>query len=303
MNNTGFFTMRKILLLTVVIILTYSCKEEKQAIDGNYSYIFLDSLSDRNMIEDNIHRCRFIKLETTEDCLMGAILKIEFDDDKIFISDSNEKLFVFNNKGMYLHTIGKIGQGPEEQLSMLDFYLNKIENSVNIIDIFKSVIFTYAYSGKLLGISNLENDLLNNTSKVALLDEHHLLMMKANNSSSLFNYSVFDAKNNEKKAYLPYMAIGSKSMSFGESTFTQTGKSTYMCAFLSDTIYKYDHKTNMIIPQWIFKGDLKPGTKEDFDGKDYVLGFDATLTAQNKKLSIGVPRSLVRRKPGRTFRR
>jgi hypothetical protein len=119
LKYTRLFILKKVQLLFIIFAASiYSCKDERQETDDNYSYILIDSLSNRNIIEDNIDKCRFIKLETTDDCLIAAILKMEFDDEKIFIKDSNDKLFVFDNEGMYLQSIGKIGPGPDELLNI-----------------------------------------------------------------------------------------------------------------------------------------------------------------------------------------
>jgi hypothetical protein len=229
-----------------------------------------------------------LKLQTTEDCLIKDILKIEFDDNRIFITDANSKMFVFDDNGSYLNTIGSIGRGPNELLSMYDTYIDKIENTVNIYDTYKASIFKYSYSGKLLKVKKLDSDLLTNTSKITLLEDNNLLLIQENHSMSLFNYRILNTKNNKKQDHLPYMATGNLRMAFGESKTIKIDGTTYMNAFLSDTIYQYNRESRNIVPSWIFKGKLKPATKKDFYGDDYEIGLGAYATAKRKNLSTGI---------------
>ena len=50
-----------------------------------------------------------VKLETAQECLMGVVKRIYVVDSLLFISDSNEKLFVFDRSGKFRNTIGTLG--------------------------------------------------------------------------------------------------------------------------------------------------------------------------------------------------
>lgn len=64
------------------------------------------------ILDDSIE---IIPLETTEECLISKINRIEFYQDKIFVSDkANAKIFVFTSEGKYLKSIGTQGGGPGE---------------------------------------------------------------------------------------------------------------------------------------------------------------------------------------------
>ncbi len=63
-----------------------------------------------------------IPLETTEECLLSEINKIEFYKNRIYISDrANAKIFVFTPEGKYLKSIGRQGMGPNEYSFLGDF--------------------------------------------------------------------------------------------------------------------------------------------------------------------------------------
>jgi hypothetical protein len=284
------FRLRKymIILSTAVLFFNSSCSSDKHPIDNKLSYIYLDSLSERNIISDNINNCRFVKLETTDECLIKWIDRIEFDNNKIFIKDTNDKIFVFDDEGKFLNTIGKIGQGPDEQLNVFGFYLNKKLSIVNVVDIYKSTVFKYSYSGKLLDKKKFDGSLLKNTSSITAIDDRYLMLILDNDNESLFNYGVLDSKNKKRKDYIPYMATGNQSVGFGISKIGKYKETVYMCAFMSDTIYKYDTESKSIIPEWVFKGKLNPVTKKDLDRKNYDLALEALTTAKAKHLSSGI---------------
>jgi hypothetical protein len=277
-----------IIIATVILFFNSSCDSKKTISESDLSYIYLDSLSEKDIISENINKCRFVKLQTTDDCLIKWIVRIEFDDNKIFIKDINEKIFVFDDEGNFLNTIGKIGQGPDEQLNVFDFYLDKKSSTVNVIDIFKSLLFRYSYSGKLLNKEKFDATLFRNTSIVTAVDERYLILTLDNDNNSLFNYGIWDSRKKKKKDYIPYLATGNENVGFGLSKVTKSKKSVYMCAFMSDTIYKYNTNSNNIIPEWVFKGKLAPATKKDLDGKSYDLALGALTVAKSKHLSTGI---------------
>ena len=67
---------------------------------------------------------RTIKLETSSECLLGALKKIEFADSLIFISDYNEHLYVFDMNGRFLNRIGEIGRDPNQVSAITSFYVD-----------------------------------------------------------------------------------------------------------------------------------------------------------------------------------
>ena len=65
-------------------------------------------------------------METSSECLLGALKKIEFADSLIFISDYNEHLYVFDMNGRFLNRIGEIGRDPNQVSAITSFYVVKI---------------------------------------------------------------------------------------------------------------------------------------------------------------------------------
>jgi hypothetical protein len=94
----------------------------------------------------------FVKLETKQECLIGKIDEILFDDDKIFIIDKHvsKGVFIFDFNGHFLGKIANQGRGPEEFIEIQDVTLNKGKKEVHVLDAYGSKINCYNYMGEFL---------------------------------------------------------------------------------------------------------------------------------------------------------
>jgi len=286
--------MKNVHLLQLLIFLSvcFACRQNQTYVEENWdiTYICIDSLSNENIIIKNKEKHRFVKLETTKDCLIAKIERMDFDDRKMFVKDSNDKIFVFDENGLFLNGIGQKGPGPDEHYSIYDFYLDKKNKRICVFDMFKSCIFSYSYTGALMEKKPVNPHIFKDFSHTYLVDEHTLLLVKINSVESRYNYSLVSGKNFDRVAhFVPYLFIGEKwSQSEGRLPVTESGSQIYMKALISDTIYRYDAGTKSIVPDMVFKGKYRPMTKKDVEGKALEIGLDALQTAKEKKLSYGI---------------
>lgn len=90
---------------------------------------------------------QIVKLETTDDCLIGEISKVIIKNNKIFVLDSKiaKKLFCFDLRGKYLYTVGELGEGPGEMDTPRDFDVTQKE--ILIIDR-QCRVFTFSLLGE-----------------------------------------------------------------------------------------------------------------------------------------------------------
>ena len=134
-------------ILFLVFFLFAGCKRNESRWDeiavGGITIIHLDSLEEKDLVTYPVRleylrkievggsvfevadkwpdSVEIVKLETAQECLMGVVKRIYVVDSLLFISDSNEKLFVFDRSGKFRNTIGTLGRGNDELLSMVDF--------------------------------------------------------------------------------------------------------------------------------------------------------------------------------------
>ena len=103
------------------ILFICSCKQiEKTYYDVEQIHITLDNdtIKASTFIKDAV----VIKLETNDDCLIQAIFKIQYVNNKIFILDINcNSIFIFNKDGSFDKKLFKVGSGPGEYNRLIDF--------------------------------------------------------------------------------------------------------------------------------------------------------------------------------------
>jgi hypothetical protein len=286
----------QLFLLILILSICFSCRDNKVVIEESrdITYIYLDFCTTIN----NKAKHRFLKLETTENCLIAEIKRMNFDDNKIFIKDSNDKIFVFDEQGKFLNTVGQIGPGPDEHLSIYDFYLDKENKRICIFDMYKSAIFSYTYAGRLLEKKQVNNNIFKYFSHLFLVETHTLLLIKNNFTESLYNFSLVSGKNfDQVDNFVPYLFIGERwPQSKGYLIVTESKNQIFMPAVISDTIYRYDPNTKRIVPDMVFVGKCRPMTKKDVEGKTLEIAMDALQTAREKKLSSGISKITMTQK-------
>lgn len=116
-------------MVILVLLVQLGCSDEKKAdlpIEAEVISIDPESGS-QSELSEQIQLVKALKLETTEESLIGDIDKIALHDDRIYILDRFEAkaLFVFDTTGSFLFKVGRVGKGPGEFLSPNDFSVGK----------------------------------------------------------------------------------------------------------------------------------------------------------------------------------
>ena len=107
-----------------------------------------------------------IQLETKEESLLGTISKVQQVDDQWFVS-SMSKLFVFNSRGEFIHTIGEIGNGPGEISEVMDFWIDSDQKQIVILDTSGRKIVIFNLNGefqKEIGINSFPQGIAKSNS-------------------------------------------------------------------------------------------------------------------------------------------
>lgn len=95
----------------------------------------------------------YIKLETTPECLIslqGPVRAFICDSNIVIISYSNIRILVFDENGKFLNRVGRIGQGPEEYISMSSVKVDTIAKSIFVLDERKKSIIVYDFDNNFL---------------------------------------------------------------------------------------------------------------------------------------------------------
>lgn len=105
--------MKKILYIVVILIVFFSCKEEKT--DNTFKYqIVIDNIEKEVSFKEIVKEYQYIKLETNDECLLGDIKKMLFYKDRIYILSGG--VYCFDMKGNFLFAINNKGMGPADYI-------------------------------------------------------------------------------------------------------------------------------------------------------------------------------------------
>jgi len=137
----------KTIPLALVIILLFACEKAEKtehrlfAARGEASEelppspkVEIDPVFRSAMTFDDLFTLdRVIKLETTEQSRIGYLKKIRYHHDRLYILDNIQNtVLVFDDKGTFLHPIGRSGEGPGEYGKAENIYIHN--NDIAVVD-------------------------------------------------------------------------------------------------------------------------------------------------------------------------
>jgi hypothetical protein len=120
--------------------------------------VYLKGMS--NSLTDTVYfkSSRLLPLETHSNSLLRRISRICNHDDKFFIFDKSlNKVVVFDTNGKYLHHIQKVGRGPSEYESAMDFCLDSERKHLLLLCDRPYKIMEFNYSGEFIKEKNIDN--------------------------------------------------------------------------------------------------------------------------------------------------
>lgn len=150
--------MKFTILFLLLCVILYSCNtNDTETGKHDRLIIDLDQAKRKMLFTDVVDSVHFIQLETKDECLIGAITKLQITDSLIVILDSppsQGQVLVFNRRGDFIRKIGSIGQGPTEYLLGLDFQL--FDDRIEILDNSTHLVI-YNLDGQFIEKKKLES--------------------------------------------------------------------------------------------------------------------------------------------------
>lgn len=182
----------------------------------------------------------YIPLETPDDGLIPKsdtrVESILATATEVFIVSLN-KIFRFGRNGKFLNTIGRIGEGPQEYVTLIDMVLNRTKKEVIIYDGGKQSLMIYAYDGSFLRSIPLNP---NWAVRIGLLDEKTICAVNVPNKNvpGFFLISLENGKMIEalSKPYPTRSGISSLILGI-MSTPRSDGSSVFFNSMLTDTLF------------------------------------------------------------------
>lgn len=231
--------MNKIYLLLISIIGLTSCINKESSFPKlNIEHAI--NTPRQFSLNDKIESIKYIVLETNKECILGDIVKIIKCENKLFISDKCEKLYIFDLNGKYIRTVGKKGRGPFEYLSLTDFVINSSESTI-LINSLGSLI-TYDFNGNFIKKTSIANTSL----QVLSIDMNNRLyyimpsLPPSTDSSGDLVY-VYDSKGVLLKKIKSTIKRRNGDIPYFNSIYTKNNYTYYKEEF-NDKIYRINSK-------------------------------------------------------------
>ncbi len=187
--------MKKFIFLTIIIcpIFFFSCKESKRNKEENDKLSFLKKEMDSIGFTKLFRDFEYITLETNDQSLLGSIKKIIVFDNKMYILDNSKgkKVYVFDNEGKFIRSIGKIGKGPGEYSNLEDFTIDKGSGQIVLLG-YPSIVYVYDSLGQFVLQKKLTTQaLLWNICRYDngyFLSSNHQSVLKGDEAFLVFDY-------------------------------------------------------------------------------------------------------------------
>lgn len=128
---------RYLLVAQILIIVFFSCNSSDHKTKST-SVLNLDipvNQLQQIKLSDIISEFKAVKLEFTENSMIGSVRKVVIHDRLIYILDTfgAKSVLVFNMDGKFVRRIGSVGKGPGQHLMPQDFLIDTLKNEIEIL--------------------------------------------------------------------------------------------------------------------------------------------------------------------------
>ena len=264
--------------LLIMIILIGCAQDTKK--EENLVSIVVDwnskDLDYSHWVEDST---LVVPLETKDDCLIGEITYLVYQNHKIYIADNLSKtVYIFDETGRLLSKLRAPGNGPKEYLEIAGFVVHN--SQLVIYDKMKKKIFFYAEDGSFLN----EKDASKVWGTELFCIGNDLYLFNNSSNSDMGYYHLFKLnltdRNSEFEAFLPFEDQGNAVWGIARYSCTDNNEALF-------TTWPYD------MMYVVSKGETYPAYKVDFGEKRLPEqfmknGYEALQVAQRDNYITGI---------------
>lgn len=180
-----------------IILVAFACCTADKESDALYKFrnvITENEFADYQLFSENMH---ITSLETDKHCLLSKIKKLKRYQNMYYIHTDDNKIYIFNNKGVFVNVLDKQGYGPEEYIRVEDFdiFYNNDKAEIWVADNQRIKIFdAETFENKrTIAFSYIIH-------KFKILNENHLLLLTGNNENII---TISDYDGDIIETYLP----------------------------------------------------------------------------------------------------
>jgi len=142
-------------IILFFILLQISCLHDQD--NNQITYIRSDTIAIdidniNHINKDQIESQEWIKLETTNESLIGDVSKIFYTNNLFIVLDNKltNSVFIFDGKGNFISVINKLGKGPGEYTKIYDIAFDELNDVVHILDLNLEKVLKYDIRGEFI---------------------------------------------------------------------------------------------------------------------------------------------------------
>ncbi len=148
-------------LLLIILALTISCTSRESDKKGlsrelTSTHISISDQAPNHHFKEICDNPILLRLETSDSIVIGQISEIIQAEGKLFILENNLKnVFVFDQSGKYLYSLGSYGRGPKEVLSINDIEIDRKNRQLLILSIESKCVQKYDFNGHYISTDKI----------------------------------------------------------------------------------------------------------------------------------------------------
>ncbi len=248
-------------LLVCILIFLVSCKDKQQKEAKHTEFSVPVDPQDPILLSNILKDYDLIVLETTEQSMLGEIIKTQVHDDQFYLL-SNNAIYVFEQSGKFKQKINNRGRGPDEYAGISDF------------DIYSGVLYLLDRSNQSVLEFDLNGQHLNTRSihlwaqKLIVINEGEILLYSGEEDNG-YNQCKFSRllKNGAIIGSIPIDHRKSKFLHVNSlQNFVRYESEIYFHEAFNDTVFVIDDE--QVIPKYSFHYEGSNIPNSFFD-KDY----------------------------------
>jgi len=206
-----------------------------------------------------IAEIEFIPLETNTKSLIADVDKIVFHRDRFYVLDKHfHALKVFSEEGKYLFDVGRIGRGPGEFTTLMDFCIDPDEEKLLLLSNNEKALLTYDLDGIYLETTRV-NIFASSFSKYENR-YYYFINQNENEVSGRYNLIVMNENSNVLERLFPFSQTLNSGLSSASFLVRNRGRLLFHPT-LSDTVFQ------------LIDGDAYPKYIFDFGEKTLPESF------------------------------
>lgn len=257
LNGTPF----KVLIMekyiySIILLFLIGCSGERKSIQQ--IKVSVDNVNNDNVAFLN-HS--FIKLETSDECLLENVTKTQMADDGIYLLSSfGGNVFKFSKNGEFIWKLSK-GTGPDDVNFVTDINFSEADNCLYVLDGYRT-IKKYNSDGSYVG----KDDLVETTFLFERTSAGYMLFNPNLTTRSTY-YLTLQKDGTLINSCLPILENLKKVSFMPSNVFVASDKEDefYIQHMLSDTIYRYRIQTNELISEFYINTGGKSMNSRDIE--------------------------------------